>query len=246
MKRIIILIFTLALIFASTQDASAVSLLLNGGFEDGFNHWTTIGAASIQTSSFGSGPIAGTKQGLIITGGASVGVSSLESFLGLSSGVLTAISSGSPTHGTAIKQTVTAPAGNYKLSTNWNFLTNEGTPSSFNDFAFWSIVPAPPAVDEAGLIADTYDSFVASSTGFSEETGYNYVYREVHLANPGTYTIGVGVLDLNDSSVDSALLFDEVSIELEDDERNTVIPEPSTMLLFGTALLGVFIRRRKI
>ena len=178
---------------------------LNGSFETGsFSSWLTIGDTSIETTGFGSNPTEGTYQALLTNDGGSVTDTDLETFLGLTLGSLDGLGNGDATQGTAIKQTVTVSAGT-QLSFDWNFLTNEGTPSStYNDFTFVSIVS-----DTLDTLADTNSSFVSSATSFNEETGFsNFSYT---FSTAGTYTIGVGVVDVQDTSVSSALLVDNFS-----------------------------------
>jgi hypothetical protein len=110
---------------------------------------------------------------------------------------------GNATEGSAMKlSTITVAAGS-TLTFDWNFLTNEATPSSYNDFAFVSI---------NGLreLADTNSTFALSPTVFNEQTGYkqfSYTFRAA-----GTYTIGLGVVDAGDKTVDSALVVDNFSL----------------------------------
>jgi len=177
----------------------------NGGFETGnFSSWQTVGDTSIETAGFGSSPTEGTYQALLTNGGGSVSDTDLETFLGLTLGSLDGLGNGDATEGTAIKQTVTVSAGT-QLSFDWNFLTNEDTPSNtFNDFSFVSIVS-----NTLDTLADTNDAFVTSATSFNQETGFNsFSYT---FSTAGTYTIGVGVVDVQDTSIPSALLVDNFS-----------------------------------
>jgi Ca2+-binding RTX toxin-like protein len=177
------------------------------GFESGnFTNWTTIGNASIQTASFGTSPTEGNFQALITTDFPSVPDTALENFLGLSVGRIDALSNGNATEGSALKlNPITVQAGEV-VSFNWNFLTDEGTPSfTFNDFAFVSITPT--FVSE---LADTNSVFLLSPTRFNEETGYRTF--EYKFTTAGTYMVGVGVVDVADTAVASGLLVDNLNI----------------------------------
>ena len=177
---------------------------LNGSFETGdFLSWQTIGDASIETSSFGSGPTEGIYQSLLTSGNSSVSDTQLENFLGLAFGSLDSLGNGDATVGSAIKQTVTVSAGS-ELSFDWNFLTNENTPTIFNDFGFVSITS-----ETSETLANTNSSFLFSPTIFNEETGFATFSHT--FATDGTFTIGVGVVDVEDTVVDSGFLVDNFS-----------------------------------
>ncbi len=187
--------------------------LENGSFETGdFRGWRTIGNNSIETADFGSGPTRGTFQALL-TNAASrsdspVVDSELEEFLDLAPGVLDGLGNGDVTEGSAIKQTFTAEAGDI-LRFDWDFLTNETTPEdTFNDFAFFSLTPLTLE------LADTGESFVSSLTPFSQETGFQT--ESIAISEAGTYSLGFGVVDVEDDIIDSGLLIDNVRIGEDD------------------------------
>ena len=238
----------------------------NGSFEQGtFESWQTIGNTSLETAAFGFPPTDGQFQALLSTDGTFVSDTELESFLELSDGqldqlsdqllgfypeedhhhgiealdiadsgnILDSLGNGNATFGSAIKQTFTANVGDI-LSFDWNFLTNEGTPSIFNDFGFVSIGPLE-------TLADTNATFVNSLSAFGEETGY----QEFSFALPetGEYTLGLGVVDVQDSLVASGLLVDNVRLT-----RSRSVPEPSiisALAAFGLLGLGKRMQKRR-
>jgi hypothetical protein len=113
----------------------------NGSFETGdFSSWDTAGSTSIETAEFGVGPTDGTYQALLTNGYSSMSDADLETFLGLAEGSLDGLGNGDATEGSAIKQTIAVQAGD-TLTFDWDFLTNEGMSSYFNDFAFVSVAP---------------------------------------------------------------------------------------------------------
>ena len=183
-----------------------VTDLSNGGFETGdFADWQILGDASIQSDLLGVNPTEGTKQALLTNGSGSVRSEDLEVFLGLQSGELDRLDNGFTIEGSAIKRIVNVAAGD-TLSFDWNFLTDENTPDSiFNDFAFFSITPGA-----ALEITDTRSDFIFSNTSFQEETeysGFSYTFE-----SSGTFTLAVGVVDVVDDGMDSALLVDNFAI----------------------------------
>ena len=207
--------YTVSEVLKSGWKQTSPTALSNPGFETGdLSNWLKVGDANIQTSGFNSGPTEGTYQTLLTNGIGSVSDANLETSLGLSAGSLDGLGNGNATEGSVIKRTVTVTAG-AKLTFDWNFLTGEGTPSSFNDFGFVAIA-SDTATDTINTLANTSNTFTPSTTIFPKETGFNtFSYT---FTDPGTYTIGVGVMDVTDSAVNSAVLVDNFS--LTDSEGN--------------------------
>ncbi|WP_017319447.1 PEP-CTERM sorting domain-containing protein [Mastigocladopsis repens] len=220
-----------SLIGFSTLFSAAPSLaagITNGGFEDpvnGFNGWEVKGNTKIETSAFGSGPTEGSQQALTLTAKPAVAASEIESFLGLATGSLNGIANKNVQNGSAIKQTFSATAGQ-KLTFDWNFLTDEGRTGQagvdYTDFGFVSL----GIVSE---LADTkFSTFSLSDADFRAETGFNTF--EYIIQTSGEYILGVGVANVNDTKVHSALLVDNVKL--------ASVPEPGSML--GILAVGAF------
>jgi hypothetical protein len=200
--------------FATMTSAQAATV--NGGFETGFTGWSTIGNTSIQNASYGSGPTEGNSDALLSAPADNSDAlpTDLENFLGLSSGSLDGIN-GSIYHGSAIKQTFSAEAGQ-TLTFQWNFLTNESQDSSFSDFAFVSI-------QSLAKLGDTSSSLTGSLSPFANETGFQtFSYT---IPTSGSYTLGIGVANATDSFGNSAVLVDNVA----------VVPTPPLGIGFLTA-----------
>ena len=235
-----------SLIFANPSSAA----VLNGSFESGITGWTATGDVSIQTSAYGSTPTDGNAIALLTTAsllepdgnlncsGSNQPVSAncLETvFLGLSLNSLNDPNNpffGVAREGSGIKQTFTVQAGD-RLTLDWNFLTAD--PSADNqDYAFivlselsnlsnLSYDNLPKLNNTAGLIT--------SNTLFGNETGFkpfSYTFTE-----SGTYTLGIGVVDVGDFEVSSGVLVDNINLTNRDEK----IPEPSS--LFGLLALGI-------
>ncbi|QEH39250.1 hypothetical protein OJF2_78650 (plasmid) [Aquisphaera giovannonii] len=131
----------------------------------------------------------------------SVPESQLDVFLGLQDGDLSGLGNGPVLNGSALMRTITVSAGT-TLSFDYNFLTNEPMTSpldAVNDFAF---LTSPQLSD----FADTFSPLASSSTGFLRETGYKTFSETFAMA--GTYTLGIGVVNVTDGLNDSALLLD--------------------------------------
>ena len=210
-----------ALCTFSTPRASAD--FVNGGFESGgLSGWQSIGTGEVVSGGFGIPPAAGIFQALLTNhpaGSLGVSVGQVEAFLGVSSGALDSLGSGSVTQASALKQTITANAGDI-ISFSWNFLTNEDPLSAgTNDFAFFSIVPGTPST-----LANTFSSLSPSSSSiFSFDSGYSVF--TVQILSAGTYTVGFGVADSGDTDISSALLLDNVKL------TTSAVPEPTSILL---------------
>ena len=138
-------LITVASLLASNLEASHAAVV-NGSFETGnFSDWNTSGQASLETSSFGVTPVNGSYQAVLQTcvfvgacddNQSLTNAKDLESFLGLS---VNELSNLSVVEGSAIKQTITANAGDV-FSFSWNFLTDEdATNVDYNDFAFFTL-----------------------------------------------------------------------------------------------------------
>jgi len=152
----------------------------------------------------------------------------LESFLGLSGNQLSNLS---VVEGSAIKQTITANAGDV-FSFSWNFLTDEDAANvDYNDFAFFTLN------NNLYRLADIQSSFPVSPSfsHLKKETGYQ-TYT-IPISVTGNYILGFGVVDVDktgggDNTINSALLVD--NIKLTNNSDIAKVPEPDT--IFGLLL----------
>jgi hypothetical protein len=135
--------------------------------------------------------------------------SQLETFLGLSQGSLSGLNNGPVMNGSAIMQTITVGAGGGTLAFNYDFLTNSPSPASnplaaLNPFAFTT---QPSLTD----FADNFSTLTAApaQTGFLFQTGYQNF--SANLA-PGTYSWGIGVVDVTTDQFSSGLLLSDISL----------------------------------
>lgn len=217
----------LALLLVPPQIVHAVTL--NGSFETGnFDNWATSGQTSVEDSGFGVTPTDGDKQATLQTLQDSTGTtaSEIETFLGLSTGTLT---NQGATEGSAITQTITANAGD-TLSFSWNFLTDQDPDPTFNDLAFFTL--------NSNLTENTNIPNTASFSILAKETEYqSFSYT---ISSSGTYTLGFGIVDRGDTTVNSALLVDNVQIQA------SAVPEPMTILGSFAALgFGAVFRTKR-
>jgi len=203
---------------AMAQSAS-VAAPNNPGFEalPDFSGWSTTGSTAVVTSSFYSPVPEGTVQAAISNGSAfgggnpSVVSGDLESFFGAAASSLNLLGGGQAYTGSGIKQSNITIAPGEVLTFQYNLLTNEGATGTVvnNDEAFISVGNGTTttftkfaSASDATLTVGTTN---AQNSGENKETGLKtYTFQ---LA-PGTYTLGVGVVNVGDASGTSILLVD--------------------------------------
>ncbi|MCA2702737.1 MAG: PEP-CTERM sorting domain-containing protein [Microcystis sp. M179S2] len=227
-------LITVASLLASNLEASHAAVV-NGSFETGnFSDWNTSGQTSVETSSFQVTPVNGSYQAALQTcffiGACDdnqplTNASNLQSFLSLSGNQLSNLF---VTEGSAIKQTITANAGDV-FSFSWNFLTDEDAADvDYNDFAFFTLN------NTLYSLADTQSSFPVnpSFSHLTKETGYQTYTITISVS--GDYILGFGVVDVDktgggNATGNSALLVDNIKLN-----NIAKVPEPDT--LFGLLL----------
>ena len=155
---------------------------------------------------------------------ASVEIATLQTFLGLPAEALqvprengTITGTRTPKEGSAITQTFTTD-GDFKLSFNWNYLTNDGSDSRLGDgdFGFVTIYNNSSPQNTRGIIIldDSTGGFPTTldSNSFATSGTYQqYTFSETYTA--GTYTIGFGVVDVDGVDRSSALLVDNFNVK---------------------------------
>ncbi|MCZ8129303.1 MAG: PEP-CTERM sorting domain-containing protein [Microcystis sp. LE19-114.1B] len=227
-------LITVASLLASNLEASHAAVV-NGSFETGnFSDWNTSGQTSLETSSFGVTPVNGSYQAVLQTcvfvgacddNQSLTNANDLESFLGLSGNELSNLS---VVEGSAIKQTITANAGDI-FSFSWNFLTDEdATNVDYSDFAFFTLNNTLYSLADIQSIFPVNPSF----SHLKKETGYQ-TYT-IPISVTGNYILGFGVVDVDktgggNAAVNSALLVDNIKLT-----NIAKVPEPDT--LFGLLL----------
>ncbi len=210
-----------------------------------------VGNASIQTAAYGVTPTEGTGQLLLTTYNTgippevgtnpAVNESALESFLGLPAGTL---SGRNAVDGSAFRsQPLTLFTGD-RVTFDYLFLTNEDTQamSGFrNDFAFLTVNGTYPGSNPIVSVTAIDASLVGSSTpNFSLQMPGYVTYTFTAPAN-GSYTFGIGIVDVVDNGTASGLLVDNLFL--------IPIPEPGTsailFLALGAGGIGCLWRHRR-
>jgi hypothetical protein len=227
-------LITVAGLLVATAEISPAAVV-NGSFETGnFSDWNPSGQASVETSSFGVTPVNGSYQAVLQTcvfvgacddSQSLTNAKDLESFLGLS---VNELSNLSVVEGSAIKQTITANAGDI-FSFSWNFLTDEdATNVDYNDFAFFTLN------NTLYSLADIQSSFPVNPSFSHLKKETDYQTYTIPISVTGNYILGFGVVDVDktgggDNTINSALLVDNIKLT-----NIAKVPEPDT--LFGLLL----------
>jgi hypothetical protein len=259
---------TLAIIASLAFSDIAKAATLNGGFEEGFTGWETIGNYQIETSSFGSGPVQGSSQAFLstafnevvgldakgneVTGGNAVPISfisgypNLEEFLGISTFFgdtsLSDVATAEPIEGSAIRQTFTAVAGQ-TLSFSWNFLTNESVgQAAVDDFTYPDFNDFAFALLQSGSSSQLISLADTISNFSNSSTVFDnetgFQSFSYTIPTTGTYNLAIGVVDVGEPTRISGLLVDNAQ----------VVPEGSSVLgivCFGVGGTGLMLKRRK-
>ncbi len=230
--------------------------LLDESFESGFGAWQVLGDVMLEdtsiTQQFGTAATQGdfhlvmsTLPNNVVDQGAPLGQAgafsgtdaiagaALEAALGIPAGDIDLMSvSGFPAiQGSGFYQEFTA-VDNSTLSFEWNFMTNESTPTAtYTDFLFWGITASGGGpLLQGGILMDTAQAAefgpAPGVSPFGEETGYRT--ENATIAVGGAYRIVFGVVDVRDDNFTSGALLDNFQL----------VPEPSTALLI---LSGMFI-----
>lgn len=100
------------------------------------------------------------------------------------------------------------------MSFDWNFLTNElesDLVGSSNDFSFAVLQSFGSAIQPlVNELADIHEVPNTSRTMFTNESGYKTFSTTIDTS--GTYTLSVGVVNIDDPLFDSVLLADNFKL----------------------------------
>ena len=170
---------------------------------------------------------------------ASVQKPDLQTFFGLSGNDLSiarenGISSGNrtPKEGSGIKQDITIVISNedvangtngFKLNFNWGFLTNDANNATAGDqdFAFFSFYDTASSPGDIIVLADSDNSTLPTPTAddFAYDNLNNYVANNQYTYSVGglsagtyNYSLGFGVVDVDNVDRSSGLLLDNFAI----------------------------------
>ncbi len=149
----------------------------------------------------------------------------LQTFLGLEPNSLNIARTGgaitgfrTPKEGSAITQTITVDEP-FKLSFDWNYLTNDGTHPVFGnqDFSFLTLYPqgSDPNSRTVNILGDSIGAITSpissNQTDFEKVGGY--MSYDSGILQPGTYIVGLGVVDTDGTGISSGLLIDNFAVQ---------------------------------
>lgn len=220
---------------ALSYAADARAGFVNGGFEatPEFSGWQRVGDTNVVMADFDISPTEGTNQALVANRtGSSVTTGALETLLGVVPGTLSSLAGGDVVaEGSVIRQAgIGAEPGLGFAAFDVNFLTDEipGTPL---DFSF-VITMTSTGTSATQVVGASALSFIPAplSTGFLQQTGYRTYF--VPVPTTGTFDFAIGVVDVGDALLDSAILVDNIRLV-------SAVPGPSSVILMGLGTLGM-------
>jgi hypothetical protein len=225
----------------STAPAQAAPVnLVNAGFEDGLNGWTTVGISAVATPSTTITTYDGTEWDIFAAGtsmaqlnpnGTSVAV--VEAALGVAVGTLTD-PTGPITDAVAIYQAFAGNAGD-TVTMFWDYVATDYIP--FSDPAFALVIGPSGTVQ---TLASIYGN--GQTVGTSGHSGWQkFSYT---LGAAGDYKLAFVTTNTRDTVLDSFLFLDNQPGSCDPQCPPPVVPEPASAALL--ALGGVFAIARRL
>jgi len=229
-------------LLALSQTASAG--LINAGFESGdLNGWNANGdvnvtqsIADFQTDNYGGIGSINTFEGLYMAqlSAGQIAANTLASIMGVTEATLEATNGGAnATDGSLIYQSATANAGD-SFTFNWNFVEEDYLP--YDDWAFYGV----QFENEATQLFKFASLGVTGPSSGATINGWESL--SVNINQTGEYKFYFGIVNTNDTALDSTLFIDGIS---GTGSLGTSVPEPSSIAIFGLGLLGLVRFRKK-
>lgn len=178
-------------------------------------------ATLISTNSIGYAGFS-NNDNLIISSKYGYSKKDVANFTGVDKNAFDGITTGSITSGSAYKNTVAVDVGS-TFSFDWNWWSNEASNSRYNDFAF------------VNLNLGSLDWLADTST--HDYTTGNFAWT---AAESGWLTYTIGVFNVNDNSINSTLLVNNISVS-----NPVSVPSPASLGIFAVALVGLMVARRR-
>ncbi len=178
-------------------------------------------ATLISTNSIGYAGFS-NNDNLIISSKYGYSKKDVANFTGVDKNAFDGITTGSITSGSAYKNTVAVDVGS-TFSFDWNWWSNEASNSRYNDFAF------------VNLNLGSLDWLADTST--PDYTTGNFAWT---AAESGWLTYTIGVFNVNDNSINSTLLVNNISVS-----NPVSVPSPASLGIFAVALVGLMVARRR-
>ncbi len=228
-------------VLAFALPASAIEISITS-FENGElvpSGGDVVGDARRRRGLYGVTPTDGSRMFMVSTreNRGATDEASIESAMGLASGTLDTVFAGvpstsglGPTNGSAFQITFAAQAGD-QFQFDWNFVSGEPLPLEplYTDFGWGHLSFEGTSLGQTDLANANEGTWVDTSNGGYDQTDWQTV--SLTLGATGNYTVTLGVVDVQDTFVDSYMLFDYF--------RLSRAPEPDTFQLVAMGLLGL-------
>ena len=226
---------------ATPLQAAPVSLV-NAGFEDGLNGWTTVGGV-VATGSTTITTYDNVEWDIFASGSAmaqlnptGIDVSTVASALGIDASALSD-PTGGITDASAIYQSFSAAAGD-TVSMYWDYVATDYIP--YDDPAFALIIGPDSTVT---TLASIYGN--GQNVGTSGHSGWQKFSHT--FATGGNYTLAFVTTNTRDTALDSYLFLDNQSGSCDPQcpPPTGDVPEPASVALLAVSGLLAFARSRR-
>lgn len=231
MRKVIFSVILIVCLIVVMFTNLAWAVPTNIGFEDGLNGWTSSGNVQVLS---GLGPLTPTEG---------------SSFVLLSTGPFDVNNDGLPDSSSLTSDPFTLESNAHLLTFDYNFITEEFTGANALAFDFFESYLTTPSGDQLIASLDTtYTGFFPIDGGnpvvapdgslFLDQTGFFNVSFNVSGHAGMDVALAFNISDEWDGSFDSGVFLDNINVTTTQTPATAPIPEPATLILLSSGLLG--------